>query len=137
MTSTKKTSRVSEKKRKALEEEAKKEIMAMDFDEFKKSYLESYDTLEQVMTDLLKWNADQHDLIANTLAKEIRGLKKWFEVVGKRLHDLEAFVALMAITNKESLQKKPMSFAERKNLASCVSIKWGKVEEKAYNARMQ
>lgn len=140
MAGKKKESKGSEKKPKELRAAKHGEIMAMNFEDFKKSYLKSLDAIDEALVYVINWDGDQHDVIAKTLAKEIRGMKrkseKYFGIVGKRLHELEAFVAFMAITTKESLQRKPLSFAERESIASCVSIKWGKKEEKAYNAHI-
>lgn len=118
----------------------KKKVVGMNFDDFKKEYLERMDTLEEIILETTTWGADQRNMIVEAFTKGIKRidkdlvmLAKNFKALDDRLHALEGFTALMAIKFKEALQRKPMTFEERKAIAGIVSIKWDKADDKTYN----
>lgn len=136
-------SKADEKRFQKMQTAFKKEVLGMNLEDLKKTFLESTEAIEQSILETVKWNANQRDLFVKIFGKEIKKIndklniaEKNFQTLDRRLHDLEAFTTIMAIKSKEVLQRKPMTFEERKDLAACVSIKWGKGEEKAFNASM-
>lgn len=117
-----------------------KKISEMNFEDFKKSFLESMDTIEKMILETVNWNADQRDLFVKVFGKEIKRINKSlniteanFKTFNERLHVLEGFTAIMAIKTKEALQRKPMTYEERKSLVNIVSIKWDKSDDKTFN----
>ena len=121
-----------------------KKVLGTNFEDFKKAFLESIEGMEHSILEILTWNADQRDEVVKFFGKEIKKIndhlniaEEKFQTLDRRLHDLEAFTAVMSIKFKEALQRKPMTFEEKKSLAACVSIKWSKVDEKTFNASMQ
>jgi hypothetical protein len=116
----------------------------MNFEDFKITFLEGIEEIAQSILETVTWNADQRKGVVKFFGKEIKKIndhlniaEENFQTLDRRLHDLEAFTTMMAIKFKEELQRKPMTFEERKGLAACVSIKWGKGDEKSFNAKMQ
>jgi hypothetical protein len=117
-----------------------KKILGMNFENFKKSFLESIETIEEMILETVNWNADQRDVFIKFFGKEINKINNHlniaeenFQTLNKRLHDLEGFTAIMAIKIKEALQRKPMTYEERKSIANIVSIKWDKTDDKTFN----
>jgi hypothetical protein len=93
-----------------------------------------------MILETVNWNADQRDLFVKFFGKELKKInghlniaEENFQNLNKRLHDLEGFTAIMAIKNKETLQRKPMTYEERKSIANIVSIKWNKTDDKTFN----
>jgi hypothetical protein len=117
-----------------------KKVLGMNFEDFKKTFLKSLDAMENTVLETVKWNADQRDVFVKFFGKEIRKINEKlniaednFQILNKRLHDLEGFTAIMAIKTKEVLQHKPMTYEERKAIANIVSISWSKTDDKTFN----
>lgn len=125
-----------------IRREKDKKILAMDYDEFKKAVIEKVNGFENLTVKMLMLNLNQHNNITSGLTgvikdyvvRDLKIASRNFDIVKKRLDALEEFTLFMAIKFKDALQRHPMTFKERKHLASYVSIKWGRDNEKAYNA---
>lgn len=111
----------------------KKKVLEMDFEQFKKTFNESMDEIENTIAETITWSAGQRDALVKVLRKEIKKINKEFNIIATnfknvdtRLHELECFTALMAIKTKESLMRRRLTHEERKAIASVVSIKWDK-----------
>lgn len=137
MTSAEKKQDAKYKKDKAA---YSKKVLGMNFDDFKKTFIESMDEIEKMICETVTWNADQRDQVVKAIGKEMKKINKTLDVAGEnfktlneRLHALEGFTAIMAIKFKEAIQHKPMTFEERKSIADMVSIKWNESDDKIFN----
>ena len=131
----------AEKKQDAKYREEKaaynKKVLNMDFEQFKKTFIKDMDVIEKMMLETVTWNAGQRDALVKVLRKEIKKINKEFNIIATnfknldtRLHEVESFSAIMAIKFKEALQHRRMTHEERKAIASQVSIKWDKSNDK-------
>ncbi|MBP7766588.1 MAG: hypothetical protein KA113_15480 [Syntrophaceae bacterium] len=117
-----------------------KKILGMNFDDFKKAFIEDMNETEKMILKTVSWDAEQRDMIVEAFGKGIKGINTHletaeanFKVLNERLHALEGFTAIMAFKFKEAIQHKPMSFEERKGIADMISIKWDKSDDEAFN----
>ena len=108
----------------------------MDFEQFKKEFIEGMDVIEKAITETITWNAGQRDALVKVLRKEIKKINKEFNIIAAnfktldtRLHEVESFSAIMAIKFKEALLHRQMTHEERKAIADMVSIKWDKIND--------
>ncbi len=117
-----------------------KKILGMNFDDFKRAFIDDMDEVEKMILKTVTWDAEQRDMIVEAFGKGIKGINAHletaeanFKILNERLHALEGFTAIMAIKFKEAIQHKPMTFEERKSIADIVSIKWNKSDDKIFN----
>ena len=130
MTDAEKKQNAEYKKEKAA---YNKKVLNMDFEQFKKEFIEGMDVVEKAITETITWNAGQRDALIKVLRKETKKINKEFNIIAanfknldKRLHEVESFSAIMAIKFREALLHRRMTHEERKAIADMVSIKWDK-----------
>lgn len=137
MTNAEKKQNIKYKRAKAANN---KKILAMNFDDFKKTFIEGMDEIEKMICETITWNGNQRSMVIKAFGEGIKKINEKldiaevnFKTLDTRLHDLEAFTAIMTIKMKEALQRKPMTLKERKAIANMVSIKWDESDDKTFN----